>query len=91
MAYTELNRINYSAGRINIEEVYISGGAVSDVIRTRLSKPRYVTMRVAPNTATTHTITDNPAATLSLPNRTATVTSFNISSTPQILVRFVGV
>jgi hypothetical protein len=89
MAYTELNRINYSVGRLNIEEVYISGGAVSDTIKSRLSKPKYVAMILAPNTATTHTVTNTAAA--SLVDRTATIQSFNISGTPQLLVRFVGV
>lgn len=91
MAYTELRRLNYSAGRVNIEEVYVSGLAVSDVVKTRLSKPKYVTVTVAPNTATTHSVTNFPTATLSVANRTATVASVNITGTPQYLFRFVGV
>ncbi len=91
MAYTELFRINYSSGRHQIEEVYISGGAVSDVIKTRLSKPKYVSMQIAPNTATNHAITNHPAGSLDVSGRAATIQSFNLGGTPQVLVRFVGV
>jgi len=48
-------------------------------------------VRLAPNTATTHTITNNAAATLDVNARTATISSLSYSGTPQFIARFIGV
>ena len=89
MAYTETFRLPpYSAGRIQIEEIYINGAlAPADTIKSRLTNPKYVSIRPAPSVAAAVTPTNWPAASLS--GRTATVQSANAGSI-SFIVRFVG-